>query len=203
MYPIHRQIRDVFSVQGRLGKCTRRICRITIPSISIAAAVSACTFLSKTNFYNTHFGNSFLWLFSSTFIALHFFLLSFHNRLKKPKLLHGGFGKYIATPVLFFATCYLHFTPDKSLTGLLFVISLWVDVIAIVQIIRPLTEPKLLQTQLMMAIVSRSMDLYSFTSTYWLIMLFCTIVHYASNIYKDDRVAVSSQIMEGDTKKDA
>lgn len=176
-----------------------------LSSISIAAAVSACTFFSKTNFYNTHFGNtfgnSFLWLFSSTFIALHFILFFFHNRLKNTKLINGGFGKYITTPVLFFATCYLHVTPDKSLTGLLFVISLWVDVIAILQIIRPLTEPKL-PIQLMMAIVSRSIALYSFTGTYWLIMLFCSIVMYASNIYKD-KVAVSSQIMEGDTKKDA
>lgn len=170
--------------------------------ISIAASTSALAFFSETNFYYANFapfGTLFLCFLSSTVIALHFILFFFHQHLKNAKILHGGFRQYIAKPVVFFATLDLYFIPDKSPAGLLFVISLWIDVNVILQIIRPSSKsyvPNLILT----AISSRAIELYGWNNgTCWLIMFFCFVVVYVGSMYEDN--VAYSEYLARQTKK--
>lgn len=158
--------------------------------ISIASAVSALCFFSTTTFYNTYLV-SYTYIFPTAFIAFHLILFFYHQNLRNAKILQGGLIKYIATPVMYFAAFDLYFVPEKTVNGLLFVICIWVDVHALIQITRPVKQVKYLFHLIFMVIVDRAMNLYGFTVTYWEIMFFCLMVICVTDIY-GNRVSASS-----------
>lgn len=66
----------------------------------------------------------------------------------------------------------LHNVPEQSVVGLVFVMCVWIDVVAIAQILKSSVDLWIVNS-VFMAVVSRTNDLFGFTGRYWLIMLFC------------------------------
>ncbi|KAM7505307.1 hypothetical protein LguiB_004211 [Lonicera macranthoides] len=150
-------------------------------AISIASSTLGLAFLSETNFYNTHFskfGNFFLCQLCSVIFTLHFILFLSHKPIRNARLLRGPISKFTATAASFTFNFFLYLVPEQSLTGLLFVLCLWIDVVAIIQIIRPSLDLKLVHL-ILMVIVTRAISLYDFTSRTLLVLFFCFLVLYA------------------------
>lgn len=161
--------------------------------ISIASALSALSFFSTTTFYKTYLV-SYTYIFPTAFIGFHLILFFFHQNLLNAKVLQGGLIKYIATPVMYFAAFDLYFVPEKTVNGLLFVMCIWIDVHALIQIMRPVKQVKYFPHVIFMVIVDRAMNLYGFTITYWEIMFFCLMVICGTDIYGNRVYAASHNV---------
>ncbi|KAK1366038.1 hypothetical protein POM88_041599 [Heracleum sosnowskyi] len=167
--------------------------------ISIASALSALSFFSTSTFYNTYLV-SYTYFFPSAFIAFHLIFFFFHQNLRNARILQGGLIKYTVTPAMFFGAFDLYFVPEKTVNGLLFVICIWVDVHALIQIVRPVKQVKYLPHLIFMVIVDRAMNLYGFTITYWKIMFFCFIIMCVTDIF-GNRIFASSHNEPDETKE--
>nr|XP_017254310.1 PREDICTED: uncharacterized protein LOC108224288 [Daucus carota subsp. sativus] len=151
-------------------------------SISIFSALSALSFLSATTFHNTYL-TSYTYIISTAFIAIHLILFPFHQSSRNVKVLQSGLIKHIATPAAYFVAFDLYFVPEKTVNGLWLVICIWIDVNALIQITRPVKLVKHLPNFILMVITGRAVDLYGFTTTYWMIMFFCIMVISLMDIY--------------------
>lgn len=136
--------------------------------------------LVRNQFLHTHFskfGNFFLCHLCSMIFTLHFILFLSHKPIRNARLLREPISKFIATAAAFTFNFFLYFVPEQSLTGLLFVLCLWIDVVAIIQIVRPSSDLKLVHL-ILMAIVTRAISLYDFTNRTLLVLFFCFLVLY-------------------------
>ncbi|KAI3667276.1 hypothetical protein L6452_42326 [Arctium lappa] len=149
------------------------------PSLSTATAVAAVSSFCSTQQHTDRFNDSGKYIFSAI-IALHFILFFFNPQNLKntfAPFFHGSAQKWSLRITAVRFSILLHSVPDRSVFGLIFVICVWIDAIAISRIIKPSIDLWIIHS-MFTAIVGRSIDLYGFTARHWLIMLFCFPVGY-------------------------
>ncbi|KAI3526004.1 hypothetical protein L1887_05151 [Cichorium endivia] len=159
-------------------------------TLSTAAAVAALSSFYSTQQHTNSFNDSGKYV-CSFIIVLHLIIfLSDPQKLKNtfaPFFL--GSGKKWALRITAMTAVYaLHYVPEQSVVGLIFVIFVWIDVIAITRIIKPSID-LWITNSLFLAVLGRSNYLYGFTAHYWLIMLLCFPVIYMRirlDGYKDE-----------------
>ncbi|KAK1427060.1 hypothetical protein QVD17_15743 [Tagetes erecta] len=141
-------------------------------SLSTAALIGAISSFYSTQQYSFNVSSIYI---VTPLIALHL-IIFFSN----PKTLKTTFAPFFPGSALKWAIritairigYMLHSAPEQSVLGLICVICVWVDGIAISRIIRP-SVGYWFANAVFTAIVGRTEELYGFSGRYWLVMMLC------------------------------
>ncbi|KAM7505316.1 hypothetical protein LguiB_004220 [Lonicera macranthoides] len=160
--------------------------------LSLLFSTLSLASFSFTTFYATHFaplGTLILSLIVTTVIALHCFIFLSHNPLRT-LLSHRPLGLYLeicAAVPLFIAGMSLFFFPEfESAAGLLFVMCVDVDALAVAQIVRSPALSSALLCQISGVAMVRAMSLYSNLGAF--LMFLFTSVLIAVNLFVDNAI---------------
>ncbi|KAD3336266.1 hypothetical protein R6Q59_028508 [Mikania micrantha] len=162
----------------------------SLSTVAVTGALASFCFTQQhTNSYN----DLVIYIFISVTIIFHVILFFFDPQNLKntfAPFFHGSAKKWAIRITAMRAGYLLHYVPEQSITGLIFVICVWIDAIAIGRIVNPSLD-MWIGNSVLTAIVGRSNDLYGYSGGYWVVMGFCFLVSYVQvrlDGYKKDEM---------------